>query len=104
MKNLRWHIIGVLIIIVVVLGVAWFYNGGEHFKGVASVCYGFFSDGCLVHLQPNAFMRKNLIKNRHPKISDKESSKVIISECLSQKTYRKEKLIIKLTNTRVLAG
>jgi drug/metabolite transporter (DMT)-like permease len=41
MKNLRWHIIGVLIIIVVVLGVAWFYNGGEHFKGVASVCYGF---------------------------------------------------------------
>jgi hypothetical protein len=26
---------------VVVLGIAWFYNGGEHFKGVASVCYGF---------------------------------------------------------------
>ncbi len=41
MNTLRGYIIGVIIIIAVVLGIAWFYNGGEHFKGVSSVCYGF---------------------------------------------------------------
>ena len=25
----------------VVLGIAWFYKGGGHFKNVALICYGF---------------------------------------------------------------
>ncbi|MFI5331413.1 MAG: hypothetical protein ACHQ2F_10350 [Desulfobaccales bacterium] len=41
MKTIRWNIFGAIIIIAAVLGIAWFYKGGEHFKGVASVCYGF---------------------------------------------------------------
>ena len=30
------------ITIAVVLGIAWFYKGGEHFKNVALICCGFF--------------------------------------------------------------
>ena len=40
MKALRWYFIGVVIIIIVLVGIAWFYKGGEHFKGVASIYYG----------------------------------------------------------------
>jgi drug/metabolite transporter (DMT)-like permease len=33
--------IAVIVIIAAVLGVAWFYDGGQHFKSVAGVCYGY---------------------------------------------------------------
>jgi len=38
MKN---YIVAILVVIAVVLLVAWFVTPGEHFKSVASVCYGF---------------------------------------------------------------
>jgi RsiW-degrading membrane proteinase PrsW (M82 family) len=41
MHTLRKYFIRVRVSIAVVLGVAWFYKGGAHFKGVAAVCYGF---------------------------------------------------------------
>jgi len=59
MKTLRLHIIWVIIIIVVVLGIAWFYNGGEHFKGVASVCYGF-----LIGWLSGAFTAKSVYEKK----------------------------------------
>ena len=59
MKALRWYFIGVVIIIVVVVGIAWFYKGGEHFKGVASVCYGF-----LLGWLSGAFTAKSVDKKK----------------------------------------
>ena len=38
---MKTYFIAVVIVIVAVLIAAWFVNGGEHFKDVAMVCYGF---------------------------------------------------------------
>ena len=35
------YLIGVIIIIAVILCVAWFYGGGQAFRNVSFVCYGF---------------------------------------------------------------
>ncbi|MGO8761684.1 MAG: hypothetical protein ACLP2P_08755 [Desulfobaccales bacterium] len=41
MKTFRGYVVALGIPIAVVLGIAWFYKGGEHFKNVALICYGF---------------------------------------------------------------
>jgi len=41
MKNLPGQVLATIAVIAVVLGIAWFHNGGEHFKSVALICYGF---------------------------------------------------------------
>lgn len=42
MKNIFGYVVKLAIAIGVVLCIAWFYKGGEHFKNVALICYGFF--------------------------------------------------------------
>ncbi len=41
MKNLRGQVLVTISIIGVVLGIAWLSNGGQAFKSVALICYGF---------------------------------------------------------------
>jgi len=41
MEKLPGQVIGTIAIIAVVLCIAWFHKGGEHFKSVALICYGF---------------------------------------------------------------
>ncbi len=41
MNTVVRYSIRVIIALAVVLGIAWFYKGGEHFRGVAAVCYGY---------------------------------------------------------------
>lgn len=41
MKGLRGQVLATIAIIAAVLGSAWLYNGGERFKSVALICYGF---------------------------------------------------------------
>jgi uncharacterized membrane protein YfcA len=38
---MKAYFITVVIVIAVVLLAEWFMNGGEHFKDVALICYGF---------------------------------------------------------------
>jgi hypothetical protein len=42
MEKVQGQVIGTIAIIAVVLCIAWFQSGGEHFKSVALICYGFF--------------------------------------------------------------
>jgi uncharacterized membrane protein YfcA len=41
MKTFRRYLVALVIAIGAVLAIAWFYKGGEHFKYVALVCYGY---------------------------------------------------------------
>jgi uncharacterized membrane protein YfcA len=41
MQTFRERLVATVIAIALVLSIAWFYKGGEHFKNVALVCYGF---------------------------------------------------------------
>jgi len=41
LKTLCGYVVALAIPMAVVLCLAWFYKGGEHFKNVALICYGF---------------------------------------------------------------
>jgi uncharacterized membrane protein YfcA len=41
MKTFRGYVVPLALTISMVLGLAWFYKGGEHFKIVALICYGY---------------------------------------------------------------
>ncbi len=41
MKTVGRYFIRVIIALAAVLAVAWFYQGGVHFKLVSAVCYGY---------------------------------------------------------------
>ncbi len=36
------YLISATVVILMVLSIAWFYNGGKHFYNVALICYGYF--------------------------------------------------------------
>jgi hypothetical protein len=41
MKAFLRYVVALATTIAVVLGIAWLYKGGGHFKSVALVCYGY---------------------------------------------------------------
>jgi preprotein translocase subunit SecF len=40
-KSMKTYFIAVVVVIAAVLIAGWFLNGGEHFKDITAVCYGF---------------------------------------------------------------